>query len=335
MTAAATHPSPLHELRQPAVDAVVAASRVCQAVQARLVAGSTLQKGDKSPVTVADFASQAIVSHLLGQHFPEIPLVGEEDAAGLRENAEMREKVVSAVRSVLPEISAAAVLAAIDRGTHEGGARGRFWVLDPIDGTKGFLRLDQYAVALALVEDGVPVLGVLGCPNLPVQADAPEGERGCIFVGQPGQGATVQTLDEGRERPVSVQRGLPLSEARFCESVEKAHSNQSHSALVAEKLGITAEPYRIDSQCKYAAVSRGDAAVYLRLPTKPGYVEKIWDHAAGQAVAQAAGATVTDATGEPLDFSLGRRLERNKGVIVTHGPHHGEVVAAVREVLGI
>ena len=323
------------DLRQPAIDAVIAASRVCQAVQQRLVAGSTLQKGDKSPVTVADFASQAIVSHLLGTHFPGIPLVGEEDAADLRDNADMRAKVVAAVRTVLPEIAAASVLAAIDRGTHAGGPTGRFWVLDPIDGTKGFLRLDQYAVALALVEDGVPVLGVLGCPNMPVDSEAPDGERGCIFTGIPGQGATVQTLEDGKERPVSVSRDLALSEARFCESVEKAHSNQSHSAQVAERLGITAEPYRIDSQCKYAAVSRGDAAVYLRLPTKPGYVEKIWDHAAGQAVAQAAGATVTDATGAPLDFSKGRGLVDNKGVIVTHGPYHAEVVAAVRAVLDI
>ena len=304
-------------------------------MQQRLVAGSTLQKGDKSPVTVADFASQAIVSHLLGMHFPDIPLVGEEDAADLRDNADMRAKVVAAVRTVLPEIAASTVLMAIDRGTHAGGPTGRLWVLDPIDGTKGFLRLDQYAVALALVEDGVPVLGVLGCPNLPVDGDAPDGERGCICAGIPGSGATVQTLEEGQERPISVSKGLALSETRFCESVEKAHSNQSHSAQVAERLGITAEPYRIDSQCKYAAVSRGDAAVYLRLPTKPGYVEKIWDHAAGQAVAQAAGATVTDATGAPMDFSKGRGLVDNKGVIVTHGPYHAEVVAAVRAVLDI
>ena len=324
------------QYRSPAVDAVVAASRVCQAVQQRLVAGLTLEKGDKSPVTVADFASQAIVSHLLAEAFPDVPLVGEEDAAALRADPAMADKVVDAVRSVLPDISADAVLTAIDRGTHGGGRSGRFWVLDPIDGTKGFLRQDQYAVALALVEDGVPVLGVLGCPNLPVSADAPDGPRGCIFVGEPAaRRATQRTLDDPTESPVHVLADVPLSEARLCESVEKAHSNQSHSAQVAARLGITAEPYRIDSQCKYAAVSRGDAAIYLRLPTKPGYVERIWDHAGGQAVAIAAGATVTDVTGTPLDFGLGRGLETNKGVVVTHGPHHHEVIAAVCAVLGI
>ena len=54
---------------------------------------------------------------------------------------------------------------------------GRYWTLDPIDGTKGFLRGDQYAVALGLIDDGEVILGVLGCPNLPNS----DGSRGAIF----------------------------------------------------------------------------------------------------------------------------------------------------------
>ncbi len=325
------------EHRQAAIEAVVAASRLCQAVQAKLVAGSTLEKGDKSPVTVADFGAQAIVSHLLGEAFPGIPLVGEEDAAALREegNAALKNKVLDGVASVLPGLSEEQVLGAIDRGTYGGGARGQHFTLDPIDGTKGFLRLDQYAVALALIEDGKVVLGVLGCPNLPVDASEPDGAKGCIFVAVKGEGATMRTLDDATERPVSVSKASDFGAVRFCESVEKAHTNQSHSAIVAEKLGITLPPYRIDSQCKYAAVARGDASVYLRLPTRMDYVEKIWDHAAGWAVITEAGGRVTDCRGDDLDFSIGRGLANNKGVIVTNGPLHDEVVAAVREVLDL
>ena len=321
--------------RQVAIDAVVAASRVCQEVQARLVAGATLEKGDKSPVTVADFAAQAIVSHLLAEAFPGIPLVGEEDADALREgkHAGLKDRVVASVQAVLPQLDEDAVLAAIDRGTYAGGASGRHWTLDPIDGTKGFLRLDQYAVALALIDEGEVVLGVLGCPNLPIADGA--AARGCIFTAVKGQGATQRTLDDATEAPVSVAQTATPADARFCESVEKAHTNQSHSAIVAERLGITQPPYRIDSQCKYAAVARGDASIYLRLPTKPGYVEKIWDHAAGVAVIQEAGGTVTDCRGNPLEFGHGRRLEVNKGVIVTNGAFHAEVVAEVRAVLGL
>ena len=323
--------------RQAAVEAVIAASRLCQAVQGRLVAGSTLQKGDKSPVTVADFGAQAIVSHLLGEAFPDVPLVGEEDAAALREagNEALKLAVLDGVGSVLAGLSEEQVLSAIDRGTYGGGAQGRHFTLDHIDGTKGFLRLDQYAVALALIEDGEVVLGVLGCPNLPVDAAEPDGAKGCLFIAVKGEGATMRTLDDVLEHPVSVSDASAFGAVRFCESVEKGHTNQSHSAIVAEKLGITLPPYRIDSQCKYAAVARGDASVYLRLPTRKHYVEKIWDHAAGCAVITEAGGRVTDCRGVDLDFSQGRRLENNQGVIVTNGPLHDEVVAAVREVLGL
>lgn len=323
----------LVQARQVALDAVLSASRVCQAVQRRLVAGAALEKGDKSPVTVADFAAQAVVSHHLGEAFGHVPLVGEEDAAALRDpaNEAMKRGVLAAVGDVLPGLTEEQVLAAIDRGTYEGGPEGMHFTLDPIDGTKGFLRMDQYAVALALIDEGEVVMGVLGCPNLPV-ADGAD-EKGCLFSAHKGAGATMRTLDDTAERAVTVSTEAELAAARFCESVEKAHTNQSHSGRVAELLGITQPPYRIDSQCKYAAVARGDASIYLRLPTKPGYVEKIWDHAAGWAVVTEAGGQVTDVYGKPLDFGRGRRLEDNKGVITTNGRFHDEVVAAVRKVL--
>ena len=98
-------------------------------------------------------------------------------------------------------------------------------------------------------------------------------------------------------------------------------------------MGISAEPYRIDSQCKYGAVARGDASIYLRLPTRADYVEKIWDHAAGKLVVELAGGRVTDVHGAPLDFTRGSRLSANAGVIATSGRFHDEVVAAVGSIL--
>jgi len=323
----------LVEARRVAVEAVLRASEVCRAVQYRLVAGAALQKGDKSPVTVADFAAQAVVSHFLAEAFPGVPLVGEEDARALREpeNAEMKDAVLAAVGEVIGGLDEARVLGAIDRGTYAGGRQGRHFTLDPIDGTKGFLRLDQYAVALALIDEGQVVMGVLGCPSLPVGGDATA--RGCLFAAHRGAGATVRTLDDPTERVVHVSDASEADAARFCESVESAHTDQSQSRRVAELLGITSAPYRIDSQCKYAAVARGDASIYLRLPTKPGYVEKIWDHAAGWSVVTEAGGRVTDVSGHDLDFGHGRRLEGNRGVITTNGRLHDEVVAAVGRVL--
>jgi len=328
---------PYERERSIAVEAVLKAARLCRTIQANLVTEDTLAKKDKSPVTVADFGAQAVVSHDLMARFPNDPMVGEEDAGELRqaENAALCASVVEQVRSILPGLGADQVLAAIDHGTYQGGASGRMWTLDPIDGTKGFLRGDQYAVALALIEQGEVVLGVLGCPNMPHDAARPAGDRGCLFVALRGQGAVMRTLDDPTEIAIGVTEIDDPARAAFCESVEKAHSSQSDSARVAERLGIEVPPFRIDSQCKYAAVARGDASIYLRLPTRKGYQEKIWDHAAGAMVIREAGGRVSDVRGAELDFSIGRTLRDNLGVIVTNGRLHDRVVAAVRSVLGV
>ncbi len=323
--------------RKVAIESVLKASGLCQTVQAALVTEETLAKKDKSPVTVADFGAQAVVSKALLDAFPNDPLVGEEDAAELRlpENADLKGRVVANVNKIIPGLSDDQVLTYIDHGTYEGGPNGRHWTLDPIDGTKGFLRGQQYAVALALIENGEVVLGVLGCPNLPHDAKNPDGPKGCLFIAVKGEGATMRTIEDAAETSISVDPVTDTSQASFCESVESAHSSQSDSAKVAELLGIAVPPYRIDSQCKYAAVSRGDAAIYLRLPTRKGYEEKIWDHAAGCMVILEAGGAVTDVRGNKLDFSIGRTLRDNLGVIVTNGKFHDKVVGAVKEVLEI
>ncbi|MBN1492374.1 MAG: 3'(2'),5'-bisphosphate nucleotidase [Phycisphaerae bacterium] len=321
--------------RQTAVQAVLEACRLCRAVQARLVSEDTLKKKDESPVTVADFGAQAIVSAELAAAFGDEPLVGEEDAAALRNpaNATLAEQVFAHVRALRPADTAEAILAAIDRGRHPGGAGSRYWTLDPIDGTKGFLRGDQYAVALALIERGQIVVGVLGCPSLPLHAVDPHGPRGCLFTAVRGEGTTVRPIDGGNEHPIRVADVATAAEAVVCESVESAHSAHDDAAKIAGLLGITAPPFRIDSQCKYAAVARGDASVYLRLPTRADYEERIWDHAAGWLVVKEASGEVSDVYGRPLDFSLGRTLRNNKGVIATSGRIHAEVIRAVGQVL--
>ena len=311
-----------------AVEAVRAASRACRAVQQRLVEPEALEKADKSPVTVADFASQAIVCASLGERLPGDPVVGEENAAALRRDPQedLRSAVVATVRDELRrDVDAERVLDWIDLGAAD--ARGaRYWTLDPIDGTKGFLRGEQYAVALGLIENGEVVLGVLGCPNLPF-----EGGVGALFSGLRGEVARERSLWDGAapEREISVDSITSAADGRLCESVESGHSNQEQSARVAEALGIRAQPYRIDSQCKYAAVARNDASIYLRMPARADYHEKIWDHAAGKLIVESAGGRVTDVAGRPLDFTRGRTLADNQGVVATNGAIHDEVIEAV------
>ena len=321
-----------------AVQAVRDAAIVCRKVQAALVTAETLEKKDKSPVTVADFASQAVVCKALADAFGDDRVVGEEGAKDLvgEDATQLRDAVVSHTAEVVGDHATQDnVLEWIDRGGYDPAAEGaqkRYWTLDPIDGTKGFLRGQQYAIALALIEDGKVVLGALGCPNLEYTDDS----LGCLFTAVRGEGTKLLAVEgEGIEgTPVTVDEVMQASDAKFCESVESGHSNQGDSANIATILGITADPYRIDSQCKYAAVSRGDASIYLRLPTRADYQEKIWDHGAGSIVVEEAGGTVTDVAGNALDFSLGRTLANNRGIIATNGRFHDEVVSAVQSVIG-
>jgi 3'(2'), 5'-bisphosphate nucleotidase len=316
-----------HKELEAALEAVRQASRICQRVQ-KGIAGSALQKDDKSPVTVADFASQAVVCRVLSDRFPGDVVVGEETAADLLsdDRRPFLDRVVDLLKEVDPASTNDMVCRWIDAGL--GTAGSRFWTLDPIDGTKGFLRGEQYAVSLALIVDGQIVVSVLGCPNLPSN---PDGQPGCLFFAIKGRGASVRPLGDASAspQPVRVSTNNQTSRARFCESVESGHSAHDRSARIAELLGLTADPVRLDSQAKYGVVARGEADAYLRLPTKPGYREKIWDHAGGVLVVEEAGGRVTDVDGKPLEFTHGRELSANRGVIVTNGLIHDALLDAV------
>jgi 3'(2'), 5'-bisphosphate nucleotidase len=284
-------------------------------------------------VTVADFGSQALVCRRIEQAFFDDPIIGEEDATSLTEpeNAKLLERLVEHVGRVLPGAGADEIRAWIDRGGSSDYAK-RFWTLDPIDGTKGFLRGQQYAISLALIEEGEIVLGVLGCPNLPVDPDDPA-RIGVAFVAVKGEGAfQVPLSGDGPEVRVSVSGIARTSMIRFCESVEGAHSSHGDTARIAERLYIQADPVRLDSQVKYAQVARGAAEAYLRLPRDGVYREKIWDHAGGVLLVTEAGGRVTDTTGKALDFTCGQTLCRNRGVIVTNGLVHEEVLDAIRDI---
>ncbi len=306
-----------------AVEAAREAAYLCRTVQAAIGSG-VLEKSDRSPVTVADFGSQALICRRLLAAFPADPVIGEEDSAVLREeeSSELLERVTREVNVILPATDSVAICSWIDHG----GAREyseRFWTLDPIDGTKGFLRGEQYAIALALIVEGQVVAGVLGCPNLDPD--------GALFAAVRGQGTFVSSMKPGGQlQPAGVTRTSDSCQARFVESVESGHSSHSDSARIAADLGIDLPPVRMDSQAKYGALARGDADIYLRLPTRPGYVEKIWDHAAGAIVIEEAGGKVTDIEGRPLEFHHGSRLEANRGIIASNGLLHEQVLNTLR-----
>ena len=294
---------------------------------------ASVSKDDKSPVTVADFSVQAIVGlHLKGCGVEE--MVGEEDADKLREDSTLRHEVVTTVQRVFPDASEDDVLESIDSGCHEGGPEGSFWTLDPIDGTKGFLRGGQFALALGLVTDGIVELGLLGLPHWGIESDPSGGSvqhPGSICMAIRGSGARGWALGQTTQHELRVAEWTDDQPIRTCESVESGHTSHDASAQITEAFSGH-EAVRLDSQAKYAVVASGAADAYLRLPTRPGYVERIWDHAGGALIATEAGAIVTDIHGNSLDFSMGRGLENNKGVVCSVPGAHQRIIDRIREI---
>ena len=312
--------------REVAVEAVREAARLCVDVRKSLV--GAMEKEDRSPVTVADFGSQALVCRRLKSVFPNDPIVAEEDASVLRgaEQAAMRKTVCEFVRAYA-RADEGTICDWIDAGN--GDVAKRFWTLDPIDGTKGFLRGDQYAVALALVDCGEVKVAALACPALPVDMDQVDGDYGVLFVAVRGEGTQSMSLEGGDGVDVRIDNPA----WRFAESVEPSHCDFDAQQAVARAVGIVSPSLRMDSQVKYGAVARGDAALYLRLPSPeyPDYRENIWDHATGALIVEEAGGQVSDMFGRPLDFVSAAQMEDNRGVVVSAREIHARVIDALRD----
>ena len=306
-----------------AVEAVAAAARVTQFVSSRLTREDQRTKADASPVTVADLAAQAVISLRLDK---PTPLVGEESAAMLRgeSGTALRAAVLRAVQQVEPAAKVDDVLAAIDRGKHD--ARGpRWWTLDPIDGTKGFLRGMQYAIALAHVEGGQVTEAVMACPHLGATPDynTPR-PPGRLFAAKREAGAW-EMVQTGAPQRCKASLWKP-PEVRVAVSYEAAHGRTDVLPARLRRQGLTYQGIRVDSQAKYALLAVGAVDAYVRIPRTTTYRENIWDHAAGYLIGVEAGTTVTDLDGKPLEWTQGRRLEANRGILAAPPPLHAQLV---------
>ncbi|RXK37083.1 3'(2'),5'-bisphosphate nucleotidase [Tremella mesenterica] len=300
----------------------------------------------------ADLSAQALISLHLRSHFPSDLIIGEEDTSELRSNSSLLDRVIGLVNDNFQveegwgknqQWSQEEILAAIDAGSASGGSKGRYWTIDPVDGTSGFIRHQQYAVCLALIIDGEVELGIIGCPNLGAEP-AKLGEevipngQGVLMIAIKGEGSWSRPLST----PSYTRISLPSSPSEpspltFLESVEAGHSAHDIQANIGRLLGVQRPSLRMDSQAKYACLARGEGGIYLRIPTKysggKDYIERIWDHASGCLLIHESGGVCTDMHGKPLKFGVGRTLAENEGIVAAGRDTHPKVIAAVKQAI--
>ncbi|MGX1105290.1 MULTISPECIES: 3'(2'),5'-bisphosphate nucleotidase CysQ [Bradyrhizobium] len=213
-------------------------------------------KGDGSPVTEADLAADHIIVEGLTRLAPQVSLLSEER-----------------VHLATPPY------------------RDSFFLIDPLDGTKEFVAgRNEFTVNVALVTQGVPLLGIVGAPAL-----------GLIWRGIVGKGAERLTLQGGAvSQAVPIKtRPCPPRGAPWTVAVSRSHGDARTEAFIDERGGAVRAV--LGSAVKFGRVAEGEVDIYPRLsPTSE------WDVAAGHAVVVAAGGKVTDSNGSPLHFGLGR-----------------------------
>ena len=297
----------------------------------------SLTKGDKSPVTVADFTVQAIIAKILKETFPQDALMGEESSDMLKADGEGKatlEKVTHFVRRIFPEATPEKVCAWIDHG--KGNTKGRFWTLDPIDGTRGFIRGEHYATAFALIVKGEIQFGAIGCPHVNVKGDSDFGGSGSLAIAVRGEGSWITALNGDTDfKPIHVSKTSLSKEALILGSVEPSHTDQDLVRRVRERLDIQKSPILMDSLAKYVSLAcgRGDFFLYPTPQGRPNYRMKIWDVAPGAILVEEAGGKITDFLGQTLEFSYGDTMPaRNPGLVISNGKLHPSILPALNPI---
>uniref|UniRef100_A0A0E0LM60 3'(2'),5'-bisphosphate nucleotidase n=1 Tax=Oryza punctata TaxID=4537 RepID=A0A0E0LM60_ORYPU len=331
----------LHHLELAAAAAAVErACSLCIDVKRTLLSGDKkiLEKNDQTPVTVADFGVQALISLELQQSFPSIPLVAEEDSASLRssntdDNSSnvLVESISSAVADKVSNANSLLthddVLRAIDRGGKNAVSfdsnPATYWVLDPIDGTKGFLGGDDalYVVGLALVVNEKVVAGVMGCPNWSnatiasrkEDSSAAQLDRGILMIAHVGCGTWSRHLF------------VDIGQFTTAQSTWNRCLVDSCSVVHMARFCIP------DSQ----TWNMIPLSVLFNSTMDESNPRDSWDHAVGVICVQEAGGQISDWSGKPLDLAAdltGRRdIYPSGGVLVTNGALHGKLVEMISE----
>lgn len=342
-----------------AIKAVQQAAKISRTVLSDHDLG-IISKDDLSPVTVADFAIQALLTAIIHAAFPADQFVGEESSKDLRANPKLLDRVWNLLSQIgidqielspsLPK-DKSQMCEMIDWcGQGEPGGHDRVWIFDPIDGTKTFVRGEMYAVNIALLEKGKQVVSVVGLPLLSTEAQAPIRDDtidpksvGSILFAAEGHGTHIRPLDrhpedESRDHQIPLHAAaedLPLTALRSvtCYGTLDSGIDSVHEK-VAKSLGI-AFPFNdlLGWVPRWAILALGHANTTVWVYKKRTRRGKIWDHAGAMLLFEETGGKITDIMGRNIDLTVGRTLSANFGFVAAPKCLHKSVLETVQRVV--
>ena len=309
--------------------------------------GAAVGKADRTPVTAADLAVQSFVTHALRRRSAQ-RIVAEEDSAAL-EDGVLKAEVTRLFREAIRRhhsggagrLESADVVALLE---DRGGGDGPRWVLDPIDGTRGFMagvgpaadeRGSQYGIALAEVDElGRARVGVIGLPGFSASfmrrlsgAGVRDGDfhGGIVLAAESGGGAWWAPIEE-----IGGEGSIGSARWRRC-AVDARPASLRDAALVLSDSetwcevplsGGGGEPPRevvhvcCGSIVKHCCVALGLANVFVQSPVATGEPLKVWDHAAAVPIVEESGGRMSGLDGRPLDMGTGATFVPPGGAVV-------------------
>lgn len=272
----------------------------------------TYLKKDRSPATVADYSSQIYILNRLREEFPEDQVIAEESETGLIDDHSCNQ-----INECFTQLDIANITDFKNLLNYRGQRSSRQWTIDPIDGTKGFMKGLKYAIGIGLMVNSDTKICVISVPEYKKNGLA-------IFVAEQGQGAKASY--EGKDfETIHVSDQNNLKKARLCQSL---HYDLPWVTQFADKLGIE-KRIKMDSMAKFCLVADGSYDLYL----KPimGFRAFTWDYGPGDLLVREAGGKVTDLDEERLTFEGEKCILKAPGIITSNGALHDEVSVFIRD----
>ena len=271
------------------------------------------KKKDKSPVTLADFASQIFILSQLKENFYADQIFAEEESSLFSKNIEVLIKKCFIDNNLKPNEELSSLL------NYRGSQSKRQWIIDPIDGTKGYLRGLSYAVGIGLMENSEPKMCAIGVPNY-------RNEELAIFVAEKGKGAQASYGDK-EFSPIHVSHENSLSSSVMCQSL---HHNKQWINELAEMIEAK-KVISMDGMGKFCMVADGSADLYVREMNLDYSFS--WDYMPGDLLVREAGGIITDLNYKSLTFKEDKCKWTAQGLIASNGILHDEIISNIKKLI--